>query len=110
MRLIDADALELDVQNLWMQNEISNGDWVGFREMLNSQETISEFDGDINKVMVKGIEYFPQKTGKWINANDGKWNTCEVLKCSECGEIDPRMYRSDLYCPNCGTRMECEEE
>ena len=46
-----------------------------------------------------------QKTGKWINANDGKWNTVEVLKCSACGEIDNRMYRTDNYCPNCGARM-----
>lgn len=47
-----------------------------------------------------------QKTGKWINANDGKWNTCEILKCSACGEMDNRMYRTDNYCPNCGARME----
>ena len=47
-----------------------------------------------------------RKTGKWINANDGKWNTVEVLKCSVCGEIDNRMYRTDNFCPNCGAKME----
>ena len=39
-RLIDADAIEATVQDLWMQNEISNGDWIAFREMLNSEPTI----------------------------------------------------------------------
>ena len=117
MRLIDADALELDVQNLWMQNEISNGDWVGFREMLNSQETIVEFAGDINKVMVKGIEYFPQKTGKWLKKNRvyseeshiEDWQSC---CCSVCGHYDtrPYMYYFDEpnYCSYCGARMENE--
>ena len=104
MRLIDADALELDVQNLWMQNEISNGDWVRFREMLNSQETIVEFDGDINKVMVKGIEYFPQKTGKWIQAED---ITTEYAVCTNC-KGHGEFYMD--YCWHCGSRNRGEED
>ena len=54
----------------------------------------------------KEVEFVKRKTGKWINANDGKWNTVEVLKCSACGEMDNRMYRTDKYCPNCGAKME----
>lgn len=46
-----------------------------------------------------------RKKGKWVNANDGKWNACSVLKCSACGEIDNRMYETDNFCPNCGARM-----
>lgn len=46
-----------------------------------------------------------QKKGKWVNANEDKWNTVEVLKCSACGEMDNRMYRTDSYCPNCGAKM-----
>lgn len=46
-----------------------------------------------------------RKKGKWVNANDEKWNTVEVLKCSVCGEIDNRMYRTDKFCPNCGAEM-----
>lgn len=49
-----------------------------------------------------------RKTGKWINVNEGKWNTFEVLKCSVCGEMDNRMSRADKYCPNCGARMDGE--
>lgn len=41
-RLIDADVLEATVQDLWMGNEISNSDWIGFRETLNSIPTIIE--------------------------------------------------------------------
>lgn len=40
MRLIDADAFECHMQNEWECNEISNGDWIHFREMLNSEITI----------------------------------------------------------------------
>lgn len=44
-RLIDADAFEIFVQNKWEQNEISNGDWMSFREWLRDQETIIEAEG-----------------------------------------------------------------
>ena len=51
-----------------------------------------------------------RKTGKWINVNEGKWNTYEVLKCSVCGEMDNRMTRADNYCPNCGADMRGESD
>ena len=44
-RLIDADELERDMQNEWERNEISNGDWIAFREILNSQPTVSPKQG-----------------------------------------------------------------
>ena len=50
------------------------------------------------------------KTARWVNVNEGKWNTVEVLKCTACGEIDSRMYRTDSYCPNCGAKMEGSED
>ena len=40
MRRIDADELERDMQYEWERNEISNGDWISFREILNSQPTV----------------------------------------------------------------------
>ena len=40
MRLIDADAFEQHMQNKWENNEISNGEWIHFREMLNQEQTI----------------------------------------------------------------------
>lgn len=39
-RLIDADEFESYVQNQWELNEISNGDWIQFREWLKDQQTI----------------------------------------------------------------------
>lgn len=39
-RLIDADEFESHVQNQWELNEISNGDWIQFREWLKDQQTI----------------------------------------------------------------------
>ena len=50
------------------------------------------------------------KKGKWIIIDD-----CEkfIAKCSECGQHPLRDgYGQEVlsdYCPNCGTRMECDE-
>lgn len=51
-------------------------------------------------------EAYPKK-GKWIDGNEGKWNTAYCPKCSVCGTpfygIEPVRYH---YCPNCGAKME----
>ena len=107
MRLIDADAFTEYVFDKWIQNDISNGDWTTFREWMNLQETVVEFDGDINRVMVKGIEYFPQKTGHWIYKNGAMvspWYSS--YECSECGCLSGYF----KYCPECGSRNRGEEE
>ena len=48
-----------------------------------------------------------RKKGKWIDGNEGKWNSVYCPKCSVCGTpfygIETVRYH---YCPNCGTRME----
>lgn len=41
-RLIDADAFEANMQNEWEHNEISNSEWIHFREMINAEPTIIE--------------------------------------------------------------------
>ena len=56
------------------------------------------------------VDAEPVKYGRWINANEGKWNTVEVLKCSICGESDNRMDRSDAYCPHCGAKMQGDSD
>lgn len=83
------------------------GEWQGLAKEINEQ-----------------IQRLPpvestQKTGKWIDCDSS-----EHWKCSECGcrasywfneensssyELDMSEWLSD-YCPNCGARMECEEE
>jgi len=51
-----------------------------------------------------------QRKGHWININEGKWNVWAVFKCSECGEIDNRIYETDNFCPNCGADMRGEDD
>jgi hypothetical protein len=78
MRRIDADAFENYVFDEWSQNEISNGDWIQFREWLNDQKTVIEFEGDINKVIVKGEEYHRIVRCKDCENRDYcTWNGCE---------------------------------
>jgi hypothetical protein len=94
MRLIDADAFEDYVFDEWNQNEISNGDWIQFREWLKDQETVVEFEGDINKVIVKGEEYYKQLTTTWLG------NYCPY-RCEHCGHYSDSK---TPYCAWCGRR------
>ena len=69
MRLIDADEFENYVFDEWVKNEISNSEWMTFRELLKEQESVVEFDGDITEVIVKGEKY--AKPEQW-------WIPCSV--------------------------------
>ena len=56
-----------------------------------------------------------QKTGKWITKSDtNPYYTTWWYECSECGQKPLRDgYGQEVlsdYCPNCGARMEREEE
>lgn len=73
MRLIDADAFENYVYDEWIKNEISNGDWIQFREWLKDQDSIVEFDGKINEVIVKGEKYYKPTI-----------DAVPVVRCREC--------------------------
>ena len=83
MRLIDADEFELYVQKEWENNEISNSDWIQFREWLRDQETAVEpieyrdcanamlrmwmdgvvTDGEYNRIMDKLNAYWRKENG-----------------------------------------------
>lgn len=115
-RLIDADALyeqiakkeELARQRvLDTPSRMPNGDFnpsaMRYATQLDERTQMKFMIADAPTVDAE-----PVRHGKWINANEGRWNTCEVLKCSECGELDNRMYKTDKYCPNCGARMDKE--
>lgn len=39
-RYIDADTFEANMQGEWERNEISNGNWIHFREMISDEPTI----------------------------------------------------------------------
>ena len=66
-------------------------------ELIKSIDYSADLGGALGKVVevVKNYAKFmvetsptikEQKTGRWVNANEDKWNTCEVLKCSVCDE------------------------
>lgn len=96
-RLIDADAVIKYIEEYWEMVKRGKPSR-GMTAVMQNIKTI------VNSLpTVDAVQH-----GKWINANEGRWNTCEVLKCSECGELDNRMYKTDKYCPNCGARMDEE--
>lgn len=72
------------------------------RELWNFLATPPEIDEAVN-MAIKALEQEP-KHGYWLEAKeeDPCW-----YRCSECG----RLYDLDEnYCPNCGARMESDEE
>ena len=46
-----------------------------------------------------------ERRGRWIDIT--KCGGCSVFKCSECGDL---QLEESYYCPNCGARMDGEEE
>ena len=52
------------------------------------------------------VELAPVKHGRWIDCGTAVQGDTEV-KCSECGEV---LYWLANYCPNCGARMNGEED
>lgn len=66
-------------------------------------EDVSEKYNDAVNIAIEALEQQP-KRGYWLEAKeeDPCW-----YRCSECG----RLYDLDEnYCPNCGARMEGNEE
>ena len=45
--------------------------------------------------------------GRWINTNKEVEQMC---KCSECGYPISHLWSRTPYCPNCGARMDKEDE
>jgi len=86
MRLIDADALEMNVQNEWERNEISNGDWIQFREWLKEMPT---------------TDAVPVVHGWWIQNDNGTWS------CNRCHSwIPDEQHYYARYCLYCGAKMD----
>lgn len=84
MRLIDADAFEIEVQHEWENNEISNGEWMGIRQWLKDAPT---------------IEAEPIRHGKWI------YTGFMEVKCNNCGNVFHELEDTN-YCPACGCHMD----
>jgi len=85
-RYIDADAFEANMENEWERNEISNGEWIHFREMINAEPT---------------ADVAPVVHGRWKRVGDTAW------ECSACGCIS---CCNGTYCPDCSAKMDGGEE
>lgn len=87
---------------------------------LISRQAAIEAVGDVHpldynaQAIVERIKALPtaEMAGKWIEV-ENKWGGLEI-RCSECGAQVPRDEWGNAmqcaYCPNCGARMEGEED
>jgi hypothetical protein len=86
MRLIDADALGMD---MWIQMGIVYGEDIGktFADIVRNAPTID-----------------PIKHGEWIDHG----TTCQRYECSICGDQhDWLILPNNInFCPNCGAKMD----
>ena len=70
-------------------------------------EVIGKIEDDVPTADVQKV-----RCGRWIKKHD---DVCYWHECSECG-FPPLKYRVShdyclsAYCPNCGARMEAEED
>lgn len=82
------------------------------------KETGGDLGGDwcracvINGVLekVRGIpaaDVEPVRYGRWGKKQGGFW---EFAACSLCGEKTPTVGIMPNFCPNCGAKMELEDE
>ena len=86
---------------VWHANHVFN---IVIERCINAQnlKEAREFD-EAKQIVIEALEQEP-KRGHWLEAKeeDPCW-----YRCSECG----RLYDLDEnYCPNCGARMEGNEE
>lgn len=98
MRLIDADALELEAD----QHNVMNG--VAFVGQRGGGRTL-EIVKRLLKHMIDNaptIEAVPVVHGRWVY---GVTLNHEWRKCSEC-LVSQEIFGCFTYCPNCGAKMD----
>lgn len=92
MRMIDADTLNDYVMDIWGKGNTDNT-CVWYGDVLAA----------INDAPT--IDAVPVVHGQWEWVGEDRWN--DTYECSECG----RLHTDDSnYCPNCGARMNKEEQ
>lgn len=105
MKLIDADKLILNL-NDWAFSEAPDERHEGTERLIRQTryDTIQE--------CMRAVEEQPsaERNGKWVNhRNDDGHN---IADCNLCGST-LQWFDNDgehNYCPNCGAKMEGEEE
>lgn len=98
MRLIDAEALLSDIERAIVESGCVNHEG----EIMDCIRYASE------------VDTVPVVHGEWIlqGENEHDYETSLEEKCSLCGRY---VYRYDTqpqdnYCPNCGAKMDLEED
>ena len=95
MRLIDADALNDYVMDVWGGGNADNTViWYG--DVLNAINDAPTIDPESLRAH-----------GKWTTqrtmAHDGEW------WCTNCGH-EPTVFEGQNYCPRCGAKMDLEDK
>ena len=98
MRLIDADALNEAMYRKSFETDDGRqrwdgGLWIRYKVFEEARDEATTVDA------------VPVRHGKWIDKSggiEGAWNCCSV-----CGERAIELYD---YCPNCGAKMEADDE
>ena len=100
MRLIEADALNTFLKEHWQW--LDDGEYAdGFHDVIELLEKVPT------------IEAEPVRHGRWIEQEAPNMDT--YYDCSVCGESfclieGSPMDNLYIYCPNCGAKMDKENE
>ena len=102
-RLIDADAFKAQ-----LQREID----IYFDENGGGIHTAMEARDEVDNAPT--VDAVPVRHGKYIGTEfDGYADGCPVYyewKCSECGCVFEEEEPTYNYCPNCGAKMDEQED
>ena len=97
MKLLDGNELWVEIYRLEHRRKWKNRTNIAFRECLNLIQFFPKVDAE------------PVRHGHWVEIEDSRVRGY----CSVCG-WESHLYEDDVvgmsYCPNCGAKMEEEDE
>lgn len=77
-------------------------------EEENDERAAQIFEDCVSELMaISAADVAEVRHGRWINTNKEVEQMC---KCSECGYPISYFWSRTPYCPNCGARMDKEDE
>lgn len=107
----DKALKKLQMQLLDLEADQDKGEYSELCENRGARDALDEVIYDIRAI--KGEDVQPVRHGRWIGINEYCKKNGYIPSgmgiyywCSECGKEEPKI--SD-YCPNCGARMDGEQ-